>query len=159
MSSQTGRISVPDLGFIIARAMAGRSEDPWTKVGAVGFTVDNRIVATAYNGLLPGFEFPKLREHVLNNSVSAALLDGDRTVRDFRLPFMVHAEQNLCSLVDRNVLHWVCVTHRPCSSCLLLLATHGVRKILYLEEYGRDPVAEDVAEFYNLELTKYGETH
>ena len=154
MSSPTARISVIDMAMRIAETCALRSEDPWTKVGAVGLTSDNRIVATAYNGLLPGFKMNELWKHL---NVPEITLEKDCIGREWRLNYMLHAEQNLCSLVRRGELHCVCVTHRPCPSCLLLLATHGVGEIYYLEEYGRDVNghAHGIAKFYNLNLQKY----
>ena len=130
----------------VAKVMMERSEDPWTKVGAVALTTDNRIIATAYNGLLPAYDMTRLWEY-----------HGGKMDRDVRLPFMVHAEQNLCSLIKRGEAHWVVITTMPCPSCALLLAAHGIRKIVYLQPYERDDGARRIAEFYNLELEQYAE--
>jgi dCMP deaminase len=133
------RATITDTMMAIATVMADRSEDPFTKVGAVATTSDNRIIATSYNGLLPGYKFiPKWS-------------------RDERLPFVVHAEQNLCSLIKRNEATIVYTTLCPCPSCLLLLAVHGIKKVVYLDDYPRyDTTIKSVAEYYNLELQKYG---
>lgn len=131
------RISVIEMSLEVARSMAKRSEDSWTKVGAVALTSDNRIIATAYNGLLSTFTF-----------------NFTMYPRETRLPYMVHAEQNLCSLIKRGEASWCVITHNPCSSCLLLLASHGIRKIYYNIEYERDQHSQDVAKFYGIELIK-----
>lgn len=138
------RPTVEQVAIQIAAVMAMRSEDPWTKVGAVALTDDNRIIATAYNGLLPRVELRYLWEHL-----DCAHSEANR---DARLPFMVHAEQNLCSLIKRGEASWCVITHCPCPSCLLLLACHGIKKIVYLDAYARDNRAVDVAKFYNIEL-------
>lgn len=135
--------------------MALRSEDPWTKVGAVALTDDNRIIATAYNGLLPGVRFQDLIDQT---EKEYGLPAGPEILRDLRLPYMIHAEQNLCSLIKRGEASWCVVTVCPCPSCLLLLACHGIKKIVYLDEYGRDNSAVKIAEFYNIDLCKYAKT-
>lgn len=137
------RPSVEEIATQVACVMASRSEDPWTQVGAVALTSDNRIIATAYNGLLPGVEWQTLRISLVN--------DG-KDPREARLPFMVHAEQNLCSLIKRGEATWCVTTVCPCPSCLLLLACHGMKKIVYLSDYGRDNRAIEIAKFYNIEL-------
>jgi len=135
------RPTVQEIAERIAVVMALRSEDPWTKVGAVALTDDNRIIATAYNGLLPGVSLNAVWKHT-NKSPD----------REYRLPYMIHAEQNLCSLIKRGEASWCVVTICPCPSCLLLLACHGIKKIVYLDDYARDNRAIEVAKFYNIEL-------
>jgi dCMP deaminase len=146
-----GRISMVEYGLKLAQLCAERSEDPWRKVGAVGFTMDNRIIAMGYNGFLKGSTWQEFIEAV---TPWRTKVPTDQQ-RELRRPYMVHAEQNLCSLVKRDELHWVAVTHNPCSSCLLLLATHGVRTIHYLEEYETDETAVKVAKFYNITMNKH----
>ena len=141
------RPTVEQVAIQIATVMAMRSEDPWTKVGAVALTDDNRIIATAYNGLLPGYEFDDLAY-----IIQCQHPGKPDVVRDLRLPYMIHAEQNLCSLIKRGEASWCVITHCPCPSCLLLLACHGIKKIVYLDAYARDNRAVDVAKFYNIEL-------
>jgi dCMP deaminase len=70
----------------LAEVASLRSEDPFRKVGAAALDWDNRVIATAYNGLAPGFEAPT----------------GFWDDRDGRQKFMLHAEVNLCSLFKRG---------------------------------------------------------
>lgn len=154
------RITVNEMAMRVARAMAERSEDPWTKVGAVALTFDNRIFATAYNGLMPGFNMAKLFRYLNveggtnedETEVEEAELDR---LRGLRLPFMCHAEQNLCSLIKRGRGLWCVITVMPCPSCLLLLAAHGIQRVVYDKEYARDKRAEQIAEFYDIQLVKH----
>lgn len=139
-----------DVAAVVARTMETRSEDPWTRVGAVALTSDNRIIATAYNGLLPGVNLQDLWK--FGNPKP-----GQET-RDFRLPYMIHAEQNLCSLIKRGEATWCVTTVCPCPSCLLLLACHGIKKIVYLDNYARDNSAVNIARFYNIDLCQYAKT-
>jgi len=139
------RPTVIQMAMEIAHTAAKRSEDAWTQVGAVALTNDNRVIAVAYNGLLPGYDMQQIiQAHRTSH--------GSLTLRDFRRPFMVHAEQNLASLIKRGEATKCVTTVRPCSSCLLLLASHGITEIYYDREYETDPVAETVAKFYNLKL-------
>jgi deoxycytidylate deaminase len=139
----------------VARAMALRSEDPYCQVGAVALTKDNRIIATAYSGLLPGVGWDMLQMHLRQNSGKSSIFTKDSDLRNARLPFMVHAEQNLCSLIRRNEATLTVVTVMPCASCTLLLAVHGIRRIVFLQEYARDQAAFDLAKFYGMSISKF----
>lgn len=129
------RITAIRMAIKIAQAASERSEDPFKKVGAVALTMDNRVIAVAYNGLLPG-----------------KTISWDTVTRDTRLPFMVHAEQNLCSLIKRGEAIKAVVTTCPCPSCLLLLASHGIRIIHFVDQYDRDNSAIEIANFYGIEM-------
>jgi len=141
------RSDIIECAMNVALEMADRSEDPFTRVGAVALTGDNRIIATAYNGLLPGYQISDLEKHLL------AVPPND--FRTERLPFMVHAEQNLCSLIKRGEARHCIINICPCPSCMLLLAVCGIKKVTFLEYYHRDARAESIAKFYDLELVQY----
>lgn len=142
------RSTVIEMAMQIALACEARSEDPFNRVGAVALTSDNRIIATAYNGLLPGIGFANLESWLFHQGV---IQDH---VRDFRSPYMVHAEQNLCSLIKRGEATQCVTTLCPCPSCLLLLACHGIKNIVYLRPYERHNCS-DVAKFYGITLTQF----
>ena len=128
------RINIIEWALQIAEVTASRSEDPYKKVGAVAVSHENRVIATAYNGLAPGVNAPpKFWED-----------------RDKRLPYMIHAEQNLCSLIKRGHASFVAMTLSPCGDCLKLLCAHGIQRIYFREFYQRDQSAMKIAEFYQL---------
>ena len=52
------RLSIPEYAMALAEVASLRSEDPFRKVGAAALDADNRVIATAYNGLAPGFDAP-----------------------------------------------------------------------------------------------------
>ena len=52
------RLSIPEYAMALAEVASLRSEDPFRKVGAAALDWDNRVIATAYNGLAPGFDAP-----------------------------------------------------------------------------------------------------
>jgi dCMP deaminase len=107
--------------------IASRSNCERLHVGCVivtGGERKNRIVAAGYNGFLPST--PHL----------SRLRDGHEQAT-------VHAEQNAVSdaarrgiPVDGCVAY---VTHYPCINCAKILASAGITKIKYREDYQNDP--------------------
>jgi dCMP deaminase len=131
------RISFLKYGLEIAKVAALRSEDPKTKVGAVAFTKENRVVGIAYNGLMAGFETP----------------EGFWDDREKNRKYIVHAEQNLVSLFKRGEAETVFCTITPCNSCMMLLLAHGVKNIYYAGDYAKSE-ALDIAKMYGINLQK-----
>jgi dCMP deaminase len=119
--ARMSRPSIEQYAMSLAYVASTRSEDPYNKVGAVALTLDNRVIATAYNGLPSKFK----------------ALPGFFDDRDNRLKFMIHAEQNLCSLIKRNEAAWIAITMMPCPSCMMLLIAHGIRDIYFNRIYER----------------------
>lgn len=138
----------------LATAASKRSEDQYQKVGAIAFTQDNRVIATAYNGLLSGFEYKDLP---INGPYTKEEPEAKPYMRLSRLPFMVHAEQNLCSLIRRGEAILCVTTLCPCPSCLLLLAAHGITKIVYRDAYDRSgQLTLKIAQHYKIDLIRHG---
>lgn len=121
----------------LAQTAALRSEDKFRKVGAVAVDKNNRIVAAAYNGLPAGFD-PS---------------DNFWDDRDARQKYMLHAEQNLCSLFKRGDVTTVFCTTMPCTECMKLLIAHDVKKIYYSEDYAVSS-ARELAEKFDITLTQ-----
>ena len=132
------RIGIDEWAMAVALLTAERSEDPHLKVGAVALNSENRVIATAYNGLAPSKDVEQVW-----------WLDREATS-----PYKLHAEQNLCSLFRRGEATWVYVSTCPCPSCMVLLIAHGVHGIDYHHEYDNDRVgsARQIANFYNVML-------
>lgn len=131
------RLSIPQYAMALAHVASLRSEDPYRKVGAAALDPDNRVIATAYNGLAPGFDAPA----------------GFWQDRDMRKPFMLHAEVNLCSLFRRGEAKIVASTTMPCTSCMQMLCAYGVKEIYYDEDYP-DSHAPQLAQTYGLTLVQ-----
>lgn len=119
----------------LAHVASLRSEDPFRKVGAAALDFDNRVIATAYNGLAPGFDAP----------------EGFWDDRDARQKFMLHAEINLCSLFKRGEVRLVASTTMPCTACMQTLCAYGVREIYYRDVYKASD-APEIAELYGIRL-------
>lgn len=129
------RISIPSYAMALARVASLRSEDPYRKVGAAALDSDNRVIATAYNGLAPGFNAP----------------DGFWEDREGRRKFMLHAEINLCSLFRRGEAKIVATTTMPCTACMQTLCAYGIREIYYQEIYLPSD-APEIASLYGILL-------
>ena len=119
----------------LAEVASLRSEDPFRKVGAAALDADNRVIATAYNGLAPGFDAP---------SDFWDDLEG-------RQKFMLHAEVNLCSLFKRGEAKLVATTTMPCTSCMQTLCAYGIEEIYFREIY-KESDAPVIAKVYGIKL-------
>ena len=121
----------------LARSASTRSEDPYQKVGACALNEDHMVLALGYNGLAAG----KMAEK-----------GGFWEDRDRRRPFMIHAEANCLSLCKRGEPKLLAVTLLPCSYCATMIASYGIKTVVYGEIYKRDTDAINIFEFYNIEL-------
>ena len=119
----------------LAEVASLRSEDPFRKVGAAALDADNRVIATAYNGLAPGFDAP------------SDFWDD----REGRQKFMLHTEVNLCSLFKRGEAKLVATTTMPCTSCMQTLCAYGIEEIYFREIY-KESDAPAIAKVYGIKL-------
>ena len=119
----------------LAEVASLRSEDPFRKVGAAALDADNRVIATAYNGLAPGFDAPS----------------GFWDDREGRQKFMLHVEVNLCSLFKRGEAKLVATTTMPCTSCMQTLCAYGIKEIYFREIY-KESDAPAIAKLYGIKL-------
>ena len=133
------RIDWYEYAMLLAFAAAKRSEDPYRKVGACALNKDKMVVGMGYNGLASGTNVP-------------AQFWGNR---DKRRKFMIHAETNCLSLCKKGEVDILAVTLLPCSYCATMIASYGVKEVLYHEEYENDQSAKDIFNFYNIEMLKF----
>ena len=132
------RISWEEYALDIAKTASKRSQDPYVKVGACALDSNKMILAAGYNGLAVKKEVPQL-------------FWSDR---DGRRPYMIHAETNCLSMCKRGEVEILAVTLLPCSSCATLIASYGIKKVVYADEYEKDVLAKEIFEFYNIQLKK-----
>jgi dCMP deaminase len=135
LSVSESRLTIPQYAMALAEVASLRSEDPFRKVGAAALDWDNRVIATAYNGLAPGFEAP----------------DDFWDDRDGRQKFMLHAEVNLCSLFKRGEAKIVATTTMPCTACMQTLCAYGIKEIYYRVPY-LESDAPEIAKIYGIIL-------
>lgn len=132
------RLSWQEYALDLAFSASRRSEDPYQKVGSCALSCDNMVLGLGYNGLAPSKE---IDEKFWDN-------------RDDRRKYMVHAEANCLSLCKRGEPKLLAVTLLPCSACATMIATYGIKKVVYADIYERDSDAFDIFKFYNIELLK-----
>lgn len=103
----------------LAAEAATRSEDPYWQVGACLMRADKTVAALGYNGAPSG-------------------VDLDWADREGRRPFVQHAESNALRYVRPGEVDLVATTSMPCSTCMLLIASYGIKKVLYRDELDPD---------------------
>lgn len=152
------RPTFDEVAFQLTRTIAQRSTCPRLHTAAVIMTPDHRLVASGYNGSLPGLEhcehttpciwcndgyyytgagtgIPCTHCYGTNHRVQCLLIDN-HCVRT------VHAEANAIaqaakygpSIKDCEI--WV--LHQPCLTCTKLIVASGIVAIHYDHEYRAD---------------------
>lgn len=123
-----------DLSILVSK----RSACERLKVGCV-LVKDNHIIATGYNGFLPGAPHNSI---VVDNHEQAT----------------VHAEQNcIADCAKRGVMtegSTAYITHYPCINCYKILVAAGIKEICYLSDYKNNPIVEQINKDTNIKLTK-----
>jgi Deoxycytidylate deaminase len=115
------RPSFDEVAFNIARDVAKRSTCPRLHTGAVIVTADNRVLATGYNGSLPG------TPHCDASETGCLLIEGHcrRTM---------HAEANaIVQAAKYGIPIYACKMyslHRPCLACTQLIIACGLSLIV-----------------------------
>jgi dCMP deaminase len=133
------RIDWYEYAMLLAFAAAKRSEDPYRKVGACALNKDKMVVGLGYNGLASGKDvLPPFWED-----------------RDERRKYMIHAETNCLSLCKRGEVDLLAVTLLPCSYCATMIASYGVKEVLYHEEYENDLAAKEIFTFYDIDMLQF----
>ena len=133
------RTSWEEYALDIAHAASERSEDPYKKVGACALNKDRMVIGLGYNGLASGKDAP----------------NGFWSNRDERRKYMIHAETNCLSLCKKGEVDFLAVTLLPCSYCATMIASYGVKEVLYHEEYENDKAAKEIFAFYNIDMLKF----
>lgn len=99
----------------IAEAVAPRSKDPNTKVGAVIIDRRSRIVSVGYNG------FPRACDD------DPSIYD-DRTLKHLRV---MHAEANAIMFANTDLTnHHLYCTLMPCARCAAMIIQSGIDKVV-----------------------------
>ena len=126
--------------YFIATAflISSRSPDLRLKVGCV-LVKDNHVISMGYNGFLPKVEHKSFIE---NGHEQAT----------------VHAEQNsIADCAKRGVKTdgaVAYITHYPCINCFKILASSGITKIYYRDDYRNHNLVSLLAEQSNIMIVK-----
>lgn len=135
----TDRISWTEYGMELANTAALRSEDPYRKVGTCLMRADHTVAALGFNGAPSGVEI-------------------DWANRDERRRWVLHAESNALRYVTPGEVQMVVTTSLPCATCMLLIASYGIKLVVYRDEldpayYDRDHILE-IAARCGIEVTR-----
>ncbi len=146
------RLTKEEYGLWLAFSASCRATCPRARVGCVLVDKNGNVVATGYNGSLPGDA---------HCDEVGCLMENGHCVR-----VKNHAEKNALSRAKANGLYEhlkdgsAYVTIRPCNSsgCFDELAAAGIKNICYLQEYNADSVAQHqkkVSEQMDIVLKKF----
>ena len=130
------RLSWDEYFIATAFLIASRSPDQRLKVGCV-LVKNNHIISVGYNGFLPKIEHKSYME---NGHEQAT----------------VHAEQNSISdcakrgVGTKDAVAYI--THYPCINCFKILASSGISKILYRDNYRNHDLVKLLAEQSRIEI-------
>jgi len=106
----------------VVRRLARNSRATRAKVGCVIWDMKHRtIISLGYNGTPEGTDNEMERDHVT-------------------LPTVVHAEMNALRKLRwyqrrRHLIMFI--THAPCHACAMAMVKAGIRKVYYLDNYGK----------------------
>ena len=132
------RLSWDEYFIATAFLISSRSPDLRLKVGCV-LVKDNHVISMGYNGFLPKIEHKSFME---NGHEQAT----------------VHAEQNsIADCAKRGVKTdgaIAYITHYPCINCFKILASSGIIKIYYRDDYRNHTLVGLLAEQSNIMIVK-----
>jgi len=135
VDTEPARISWNEYALKLALVASERSEDPYVKVGACVLRHDHSIASLGYNGAPP--------------EVNIYWHD-----RDERRKRVVHAEVNALRYVKPSECYLLASTHLPCNDCLKMIASYGIRKIVYQNDYEKDMSSTELAKQFYIDLIK-----
>ena len=112
--------------FMLQAMMASfKSKDPATKVGCVFVDEQNHQITMGYNGFVAGIDEEKLPWGK----------DKSYPLEDQKYGYVVHSEANAILHAPRSLRNSTCyVTLFPCNECAKLLASSGVKEVIYLSD-------------------------
>jgi dCMP deaminase len=102
-----------------------RSKDPNTKVGCVFVDDNNHQLSMGYNGQIAG----------IDENQTPWSNDRSLPLNEQKYSYVVHSEANAILHAKSNLARSKCyVTLFPCHECAKMIATVGVKEIIYLSD-------------------------
>lgn len=138
------RISWDEYFVSLAFLVSKRSPDSQTQHGAVVVDAANKIVATGYNGFLPGVE-----DACMPNT------------RPAKYQHIIHAEVNAILSAAQNLqLCKIYITGLPCNECLKVIAKSGIKQIVvgdrgHVHAEGYYEMQALICSMHNIEIRKF----
>ena len=127
------RLDWEEYALELARVASLRSEDPFMKVGACVLRNDNSVAGVGYIGAPPGIEI-------------------NWENRDERRRRVVHAEVNALRYVKPGECKVLACNLLPCNECLKMIASYGIKKVIFSNIYDLDKSSLDLAKEFKIEL-------
>lgn len=123
------RMSHDDYFLSLVELVAERSTCQRRRVGAILVDINNRILATGYNGV------PQSFQHCIDSPCRG--VDGNPGAKCMS----VHAEQNaLLQCAERRSIHTLYVSTTPCFDCAKMLANTSLKRVVASSRYTEHPV-------------------
>jgi len=136
------RISWDEYFLATSFLISSRSPDKRLKVGCV-LVKENHVISVGYNGFLPKVEH---KSYIDNGHEQAT----------------VHAEQNCISDCARRGVATegaiAYITHYPCINCFKILASSGIIKIYYKNDYRNYDLVKLLSEQAKIDIIKLENT-
>lgn len=133
-------ISWDDYFLTIAEAVALRSKDPSTQVGAVLINEEGHIIGTGYNGFPP--KFPE---------------SVDYWTKPLKYDYVVHAEANcLLHSIQKTKGSTLYTTMYPCKECAKLIAAAGIVRVVYKDDKYQNDISATILTNCKINLVKLG---
>jgi dCMP deaminase len=134
----------------LASAAATRATCDRLSVGCV-ITKYQRIVSSGYNGSLKGAAHCSGKD-----GVGHFYINGDESRGCQRT---IHAEMNAIAHANTSLEGaTLYVTHFPCMHCMKLIASVGIKKVFYREEYRSSVDSKELADMFGIEYTQIQKT-
>jgi dCMP deaminase len=120
-----------------------RSKDPNTQVGACVYNWTTGDMYFGYNGFAPGFSDLEVRWE-----------------KPAKYEYVIHAEENAIrkAVSSTGTLSPSCVlicTHKPCVRCMMRIAAHGIRRVIYRDAHDDSQTTSLIALELNVSLEQY----
>jgi dCMP deaminase len=137
-SSLSNRLEWDEYFMSIAVIASCRSPCGRLNVGSV-IVKDKHIISMGYNGFIAGAAHISL---VLDGHEQATIHSEINAITDC-------AKRGVC--LDNSTIY---ITHYPCIHCFKCIASCGIKRIIYLEDYNNHPIVEQLAREASIELVK-----
>jgi deoxycytidylate deaminase len=121
--------------LLLACAATSRSEDPLIKVGSCALRYDFSVAGVGYNGL-------------------PSKVEGDYYDDETRQFSVIHSEINALRYCKPGEIAILAVTLQPCSRCVTEIAAYGIKRVVYLKKYWRDPRAHKLCKKFHISISQ-----
>lgn len=134
----TERVDWDEYFMSIAVLSSYRSPCTRLKVGSV-IVKDNRLISMGYNGFIAGSPHNSI---VVDGHEQATIHSEINAISDC-------AKRGVC--LNNSIIY---ITHYPCINCFKCIASCGIKKIIYLDDYNNNEIVNILANDSSIEIVK-----